>query len=205
MKTLIGIDFGAKLSGATVAALWREDLDGEKGAVSFFAVPKKQDADAALRELLLREEPQICCIDAPLSLPRVYADSFVASDDYFYRACDRALGAMSPMFLGGLTARAMRLCAEIQRKLPQMRAAETYPAAQARRLGLRELGGGYKKAKDGIAPALRHIERAANLLLPENLPDWHHVDAVLALVAALRLDAGEATFYGDDAEGVIVI
>jgi predicted nuclease with RNAse H fold len=195
VKTLVGIDFGAKLAGATVAAVWR-------GELTFVATPKKRDADAMLRGLLLSENIDVCCIDAPLSLPRAYTDSSLG-DDYFYRACDRSLGAMSPMFLGGLTARAMRLRAEICRECPQTRVAETYPAEQARRLGLRETG--YKQGKEGIAPTLRRIARATQMVLPENLPDWHHVDALLALLAALRLDAGEAMFYGDEAEGVIVI
>lgn len=50
----------------------------------------------------------LVCIDAPLSLPGVYFDKN-KFHDYLYRKCDNACKAMSPMFVGAFTARAIQL------------------------------------------------------------------------------------------------
>jgi predicted nuclease with RNAse H fold len=104
LKKIVGIDYGAKLAGTTVAA-WNEN-----GSLHWKCSGKKQDADKWLEEKLLQLRPDLIFMDAPLSLPGVYSGQ---GTDYFYREGDRALGAMSPMFLGGLTARAMQLKANL--------------------------------------------------------------------------------------------
>jgi hypothetical protein len=98
-----GIDYGSRSSGNTIMA-W--SLAG--GNVSFFRPEKGLDADVAVFRVLTEMRPATVGIDAPLSLPGRYRD-LPGCSDYFYRHCDRELKAMSPMFLGGLTARAMRL------------------------------------------------------------------------------------------------
>jgi hypothetical protein len=97
---ILSIDYGSKLAGTTAVCFEKNNQLHLAQSV------KKQDADAWLRQLISTKKPAAVYIDAPLSLPGVYRGE---GSDYFYRAGDRAVGAMSPMFLGGLTARAMQL------------------------------------------------------------------------------------------------
>ena len=98
----IGIDYGSKMAGTTVIAYLKS------GKLHFAQSQKKKDADLFVENWVAQHQPRAIFLDAPLSLPGVYTEP-EAYDDYFYRAGDRLLRAMSPMFLGGLTARAMRL------------------------------------------------------------------------------------------------
>ena len=82
------------------------------------------DADAFIHSEAIHLKPRMIFIDAPLSLPGIYwlGNGF---RDHFFRQCDKEMNAMSPMFLGGLTARAMRLKAEL--KSTGCKIIETYP------------------------------------------------------------------------------
>ena len=101
-SVICGVDFGAQLSGNTVVAV-------NTGSIVSLHRPKKgEETDSWIVKLLTELNPALVAIDAPLSLPGIYLEPKKYTD-YFYRACDRELQAMSPMFLGGLTARAMRL------------------------------------------------------------------------------------------------
>lgn len=190
----IGVDYGSKLAGTTVVACW----DGEK--LSFFSSEKKKDADAWLEKLLPELSAKAVFFDAPLSLPGVFRN-MEGYDDYFYRKADRALAAMSPMFLGGLTARAMRLKASLS-KLGIV-FTESYPGWQARRLELKAIG--YKGKLGKIPAVLEKLQTEFPFPLPPTLPNWHHVDALLALLGSLRFESGEAEVFGDEAEGVVVV
>jgi len=95
MANLWGVDYGKKLSGNTVVC------KKQAMSVRFFQAEKRQDADAFLLDLMWQESPEQIFIDAPLSLPGVYCDG-KNYDNYFFRRCDQQLGAMSPMFLGGV-------------------------------------------------------------------------------------------------------
>ena len=110
----VGIDFGARSAGNTVVCV------REKGLFRFHRSAKDSDGDAWLRSLIDELRPAAIYIDAPLSLPGVYTGR---GHDHFFRAADRQAGGMSPMFLGGLTARAMALasasmCASPKPSLP---------------------------------------------------------------------------------------
>ena len=96
-----GIDYGSKLAGTTCIAWMKE------GQLKIIQSAKNQDADEWIITQLDNESIDQIFMDAPLSLPPAFHDPL--SDEFFYRAADRELKAMSPMFLGGLTARAMRL------------------------------------------------------------------------------------------------
>jgi predicted nuclease with RNAse H fold len=207
---LVGIDFGAKMAGTTVITY----LQGEKFVL--FASEKNKDADTFIESFFestfSKELPSVVCIDAPLSLPGVYR-GLEGYDDYFYRRADRALNAMSPMFLGGLTARAMRLHNRLKAsgKPNGISLVETYPAEHARRLGLKAFG--YKEQKVQISSVVEVIHTAFADVLP--LPSsvfhpilfstWHHVDALLALLAASRIQSGIEDVFGDNMEGKIVL
>jgi predicted nuclease with RNAse H fold len=196
MKTIAGIDFGSKLAGTTVVALGEPD-----GCPELFPCAPKKDADRFLKELLLRERPGMVFIDAPLSLPGVYRfpDRYA---DYFFREADRALRAMSPMFLGGLTARAMQLKDLLANE--GISAVETYPGYLAEILGLKDLG--YKGKSDQIEPVQEALRSAFPALTP--LPrcrNWHEIDALLAFCAGVRWTKGQHLEFGLEEEGRIFI
>lgn len=195
----LAIDFGSRFAGTTVVVHRRDHQPGNP--LTFLASAKKQDADTMVLDLLGTLPKARVFLDAPLSLPGVYrdlpGDDF---DDYHYRRADRALNAMSPMFLGGLTARAMRLAAAH----PPVTFHETYPAAQAKRLGLPKTQ--YKKS-------LAHLPELTAQLAPliqahfdpTHVTTWHHFDALLAWLSAERFARGEAETHGHPVEGVIVM
>jgi predicted nuclease with RNAse H fold len=195
---ICGIDYGSKLAGTTVVCAFNDGT----GQVHFHALAPKRDADAFLLDYLLQTQPKLIFLDAPLSLPGVYRD-LPECQDYFYREADRQLAAMSPMFLGGLTARAMQLEATLRQN--GLAVYETYPAAQARRLNLHSEG--YKKDPAAIGLVLRQIHKNHPALFSEitGMASWHHVDALLALLAAVRFTRGEHLVYGNEAEGIIVV
>lgn len=198
--THLGIDFGARLSGKTVVA----SVVGD--ALRLDRVPAGEDADAFLERTVQALRPDAIYLDAPLSLPAVYrtAAAWPAGDagdagadaDWFLREADRALGAMSPLFLGGLTARAMRLAA-------RWRAAgipvhETWPRGVVRTLGLADY-----RAQGPDAAA--RFTAALDLPLPAPaVADWHEADAVLAWWAGWRHRRGAASVFGREAEGLIL-
>jgi predicted nuclease with RNAse H fold len=193
--SIAGVDFGSKLAGTTVVA-------SPLFAPLFMRSRKGEDADVFLMEALLDKGIRTVFLDAPLSLPGVYT-ALSGRSDYHYREGDRVLGAMSPMFLGGLTARAMRLSAVLGDA--GMVVLETYPAEQARRLGLHQMG--YKKpmAKPSdLAPHLLPLLGSCEIT-PAEIMTWHDFDALLALLAGVRWSDGKADFVGDPAEGGIWI
>lgn len=192
---IAGIDYGSKMAGTTVIAYL------EAGKVQLFQSEKKKDADKFLLEKLESLGVQQIFLDAPLSLPGVYRD-LPDYDDFFYRKGDKILKAMSPMFLGGLTARAMRLKQQLQAK--GMKVREIYPAQLAKKLNLSELK--YKKQKEHLTPVCQHLAQ----LLPyafdaTNISNWHQVDALLALYSGWRFLQNEHETFGDSEEGQIII
>jgi predicted nuclease with RNAse H fold len=121
-------------------------------------------------------------------------------DDYFYRAGDRLLKAMSPMFLGGLTARAMRLKRTFVQQ--NIEVFETYPAIHAQRFQLKNLN--YKKKLQYLPDVIQALQK----LLPfpfnnQQITSWHHVDALLAFYSAYRFLNGEIEQFGAEKEGSI--
>jgi predicted nuclease with RNAse H fold len=95
-----GIDYGSKMAGTTVITYNQDNVLYQRSSV------KNGDADAFILDCVTELQPGQIYIDAPLSLPLA---CFGKGTDFFYREADRKLKAMSPMFLGGLTARAMKL------------------------------------------------------------------------------------------------
>jgi predicted nuclease with RNAse H fold len=156
---------------------------------------KKEDADDFLMRLAARYGCRLMAIDAPLSLPGAF---FGTSNDYFYRACDRVLGAMSPMFLGGLTARAMRLQALLAAE--GVRVVESYPAGVAMRV---------LQAASTYKTDLAAFQRLLQQALPEcSIPpfeNWHQADAALAWYSAYRYSHTQHLTFGTEAEGIIVL
>lgn len=192
----LGVDFGSKLAGTTAAAMVQQ------GQLQVWQCEKRNDADAWLQELVRQQRPNAIYIDAPLTLPKVYGFAVPSpAADFFYRQADREVQAMSPMFLGGLTARAMRLRAQLASQGIAM--LETYPA-EAARLLLPQLQG-YKQDPSVIpdyAAALQRILKYKLHTIPEN---WHQVDAILCWLSGHRHQQQQSILYGDPYEGRIIV
>jgi len=191
----IGIDYGSKMAGTTAIAY----LEGD--SMYFAQSQKKKDADAFVRNWVNEHQPQTVLLDAPLSLPGVYTQP-VSYEDYFYRAADRLLKAMSPMFLGGLTARAMKLSRTLEQQ--HISVVETYPSRLADVLGLDRKRYKIDKAYLPLATTII-MQQMERLQLAEAPANWHQVDALLAFCSGWRYQQGLHELYGEAAEGVIVV
>ncbi|NUQ25190.1 MAG: hypothetical protein HUU34_14685 [Saprospiraceae bacterium] len=184
-QKFLGIDFGAKLAGTTaICFVINDELHLSQSA-------KKQDADTWLRSIIAAQQASAIFMDAPLSLPGVYRG---CGADYHYCACDRMVGAMSPMFLGGLTARAMQLRAAF----PELSFHEAYPAHHVRLL----FAGAtcYKTDLDLFSAILAERLPFPFAKYPEN---WHQVDAALVWLTGWRHERAEGIAFGEAGEGMI--
>lgn len=189
----IGIDYGAKLAGTTAICFEKN------GQLQIVQSEKKKDADAFVQKTIKELQPSAVFIDAPLSLPLAY---FGEGDNYFYRDCDKVLKAMSPMFLGGLTARAIKLVNGF--KQAEITFHETYPAQIVKHY-LADKTEGYKKQKEFLANFCTIFEQASKhqfSIMPTN---WHQVDSALAWWAGHRFEKNEVMIYGSEKEGLIYI
>lgn len=194
-KTIVGIDYGSKYAGTTVICY------NSVHRVRFIASAVNADADAFLLTELEYLQPDVIMIDAPLSLPGVY---WLGNGyrDHFFRSCDRELQAMSPMFLGGLTARAMSLHKTMNGMGSRM--LETYPRKLAEILDLPLTH--YKSKKANLPVVVDHLINTLGVRInPEQISSWHHLDALLAFLSGLRHLDQKSTVYGDPDEGVIVV
>lgn len=176
---IFGVDFGAKNRSSTVISTVR--------GKSVILSRNIGDADTFILDYFKEATEGVVFIDAPLSLPKIYKTG--KGTDFFLRSCDRELRAMSPMFLGGLTARAMKIRASLSKQ--GLDVYETYPSALARHLGIDR----------GSA---RDISNAMGLKLPK-IKDRHEFDSILCLLSAKRFLQGSAVSFGDNREGVILI
>lgn len=183
----IGIDFGARMSGKTVICYEHQ------GSLRFLRSAPKQDADLWVRQQIDTLKPALIAIDAPLSLPAAYHG---AGDDFMFRVCDRKMRAMSPMFLGGLTARAMALSAAY----PEMKWLETYPSAR-----LRKVLKYTKKDSSALQEAILCISQFTSTPVEVEPRDWHEYDALVCWSSAQRYVQEIHETIGDPEEGLIVI
>lgn len=197
MKVIFGIDYGSKLSGNTVIAILQENQ------IFFMDVDAKVDADQFIRNAAEHFKPEIIFIDAPLSLPGVYRypDQY---SDFHFRVADRETQAMSPMFLGGLAARAIELKGKLEAQKIEVK--ETYPRLMANRFKLKALG--YKSNRASLKDCTQQLKNCMRESLSFKCSDvktWHHLDALLALLSAMSYSCGDYTTYGDPREGMIYI
>ncbi|MEE4252864.1 MAG: hypothetical protein V2I50_02365 [Desulfuromusa sp.] len=180
-SVFIGVDFGAKIAGTTAICF------AQQGKLKVLQTAKGKDADRFLSNQIEIIKPSFVLIDAPLSLPDAY---FGKGEDFFFRHCDRQLKAMSPLFLGGLTARAMQLASRFASTV----FIETYPKALAEHLQISH----YKQQP------INWKELEQQLPLPLEQPTSQHgYDAVLAWLSGYRYVTGQAMRAGTEAEGLI--
>lgn len=201
----IGIDYGSKLAGTTVIAF--EDF----GEIDFIQSEKKKDADQFILDFISANSYFKIFLDAPLSLPIVYSNPQLG-DNYFYRKADMALKAMSPMFLGGLTARAMKLQALAgKRNLAfsnqsfnePVNFIETYPSALRKELFPNTVNY-HKKNLASLNPFMTELLIKFPFKLKQNPVNWHQVDALLAWWSGFRFHENKHKTFGDKEEGQIV-
>lgn len=196
-KVMFGIDFGSKLAGTTVISIFRQNK------IYFLDVDEGVDADEFILNAAGHFKPGIVFIDAPLSLPGKYC-RIPGCDDYMFRKADCELKAMSPMFLGGLTARAIRLKDRMEES--GIRVVETYPKILAMKYDLNNIG--YKSNSlhlNACRSKLQDVIHPRIFMDCKDISSWHHLDALLALMSAMNYEMGCADIYGDEREGVIVI
>jgi len=183
----IGIDYGAKLAGTTAICFEKEK------ELFIIQSQKKQDADAFIKSLINMVEPTHVYLDAPLSLPAAY---FGKGKNYFYRQCDIETKAMSPMFLGGLTARAMKLSADF----PQITFKETYPSFLVKNIFF--LQDVYQKKKPFNPEILE------NMIFPKMgrpIENWHQFDSLMCWLSGKRDFENDAICLGNAEEGIITV
>lgn len=181
-----GIDYGSKLAGTTAICHLVD------GMLNIQCSKPKKSADDFLLNYLLTKSPGRIFIDAPLSLPEAY---YGKGSDYFYRDCDRALSAMSPLFLGGLTARAI----SFKHKLPDFTFYETYPK-KIQQIILPQ-NSTYKKDLVAFQNALKEIVPFTF----QELQNWHQIDALLAWFSGYRFSNKVHLTFGQTEEGLIYI
>jgi len=195
MQTVIaGVDYGAKLSGNTAVAILK------KGKVELFKTKVKENADDFIVEVLTKHQVKMVFIDAPLSLPRSYQGIKEETvPEFFYRQCDKETGAMSPLFLGGLTARAIALKYLLNQK--GIEVYETYPSYLCRLLNIERV-----KTADGVFEMFHRIKNELNGLFGNIEPQTiHEIDALLALYSAIRFCQQQHVVLGDASEGEILV
>jgi predicted nuclease with RNAse H fold len=161
-------------------------------------VGKKQDADAFCKHHIQRLKPDFVMIDAPLSLPAAYKTNVGRDDnrvtDFFFRQADRQLSAMSPMFLGGLTARAMQLAAYFAPS--GILFFETWPTR------LRQYFGSDQRPEQESMH--KHLLMTTGIgLLPDCQLSRHGIDSVLAWYSGWLKINKKSLVFGDAAEGLI--
>lgn len=192
-SNIAGIDYGSKLAGTTSVCFFHEDK------LHFESSRRGQDADDMLRYFLGGSQIKSVFIDAPLSLPGVYFDNEKFSD-FFYRECDIIVGAMSPMILGNLTARAMKLSASMVHNIAFY---ETHPARLAKAIHLQEMG--YKGEFVYINKCFYEIKKHFEINISRKPNSWHELDALLCWISAYRHLTDEVSVYGDQVEGLIYV
>ncbi len=191
---IAGIDYGSKLAGTTVIASLENNM------VQLLQSAKKQDADVFVLQHCQALSIEKVFLDAPLSLPGIYRQ-MTGCDDYFYRQGDKLLHAMSPMFIGGLTARAMKLTHALTAQGVEVK--EIYPAHLAKLLSLTTLN--YKKQTEAIPTLMAQLEKLLPFALSALPTNWHQVDAILALYSGWRYLNNKCEIFGDAAEGQIFV
>jgi predicted nuclease with RNAse H fold len=169
--------------------------------VRFILSSKNSDADSFILNEILHIDPDIVLIDAPLSLPGVYKhiNGYV---DYFFRKCDSEMKAASPMFMGGLTARAIGLKKQLNDFGFQVY--ETYPRKTLELLSLPVQI--YKQKIVDLDSMLDIFMQKVSIALNKRLiTTWHHFDSLLAFFSGLRYMSQESRIFGKADEGLVYV
>jgi len=190
---IAGVDYGSNLAGTT-------SISYENGGNIFVLQSYKgQSADEWLKQVINKECIQHIFIDAPLSLPNGY---FGIGQEFFFRKCDRELKAMSPMFLGGLTARAMQI--NFHFNSMQVQCTEVYPRGFIKSEE-KFIPWYNKKDKNSISMLVDRLSEILPYSIETNINSYHQLDSLICLYIGYKYSQGKATNFGDEAEGFIWI
>ena len=193
-RLIAGIDYGSKNSGFTCASLLKQ------GKVFIYQAEKNKDADQSLKDFLVRYKPDVIGIDAPLSLPGVLR-GLKRFTNYHFRQADIEAKAMSPMFLGGLTARAIEIATWFNSAWGTQ-VIEVYPKLVSQELLLDTKR--YKREEDYLPAAVRLLKNAVKWDLSDSkIENWHQFDSLLALYTTERFSNNIAQSLGNKQEGLI--
>ncbi len=188
-----GIDYGTKMSGNTAMAFL------EDTGIQVLQCPKNTDADQWILSQIENIGIKKVYLDAPLSLPGGYFDY---NDQFHYRACDLELGAMSPMFLGGLTARAISLSKSLEKL--KVLSIEVYPGGFIRNQEV--LKEKYqKKNLSTVADMADNLQKFIPTNIQTPIQNYHQIDALICWWIGHRYTHGLAKAYGNIQEGQIWI
>jgi len=190
MKTHFGIDYGSKLAGTTAICY---NLENQLCVINS---EKKKDSDQFIGAAIDELKPIAIYLDAPLSIPSAFYDK---GSDFHYRACDRLTSAMSPMFLGGLTARAMSL----RQKHKEYDFHECYPSYFIREVLNAKTHYNKKEGRPNqqiISMIQDHVKYDLPLL-----ETYHQLDAVICWLSGMRHIKNQHLVLGDENEGVIIV
>ena len=194
-QRIVGINYGYKYSGTTVICY------NTFHEVRFILSSKNSDADTFIMNEVLHIDPDVVLIDAPLSLPGVYKH-VNGYADYFFRKCDSEMQAVSPMFVGGLTARAIGLKKQLNDFGFQV--FETYPRKMLDLLSLPVQI--YKHGLADLEWMLDIFMKTACITLNKKLiTTWHHFDSLLAFFSGLRYMSQESRVFGKADEGLVYV
>jgi len=108
---------------------------------------------------------------------------------------------MSPMFLGGLTARAMKLASTLSAQ--GIVVVETYPRKIAELLQLHKAE--YKAAGEYLAKCTGLVLDMTGVQVSALPVSWHEFDSLLAYASAWRYARGLHKVFGEPSEGLIVV
>jgi len=186
-----GIDYGTVNSGNTVICI------DENGALTTHGSVKNKNADEFIVATLQKYPVKYVFIDAPLSLPAAYFDK---GSDFFYRQADKETSAMSPMFLGGLTARAIKLkrylentgvaCIEVYPKQLKLELFKNIP---------------YKTNRKDLINFTRNLAAFLPYKINKDVKNWHEADALLAWLSGWRYLNGQHLTFGNQSEGTTIV
>jgi predicted nuclease with RNAse H fold len=189
LENVLGIDYGGKTTGNCALAYIKNNK------IVSNQIPKTKNPDLEIKKFIQEHKIELVFIDAPLSLPIAYTNPKLGNN-FHYREADIETKAMSPMFLGGFTARAI----ELKSNLEPIIVKETYPKQFLKLFNLNDTEA---TAKATLNTAVTKTE--FNFSIKTNISTKHQFDAILALCSALRYVNGLCTAYGNENEGMIYI
>ncbi len=180
MITVAGIDLAAGRGTTEVALLAAPERPAPPRYLVQAHRPVATDADIVA--LLHDHAPQVVAIDAPLSLPAAVraalAGTLLSADAHVYtRAAERdprwrdiGVRPLPVSFLGGLTLRALVLCARLRAAWPALPLIEVFPTATLRLLagsapppGPLPIGDGEGEISRGADIPVRRSSRGADI------------------------------------------
>ena len=182
---LLGIDLGGRTTNKTAVSL----LDSENRSVEVYSsedvgrVTAKIDANFI--NFVNNLNADIIGIDAPLSLPDF------TKPDYLYRKADKVAGALSPMTIGEITARAIYLSHIFNAEI-----FEVYPKSILKLHNLPSTG--YKNDPSKLIMIIEAIKQKYSIEIIDFPLTGDNVDSVLCAVVLIHYLEGNYEMYGEE-------